>query len=604
MPAARYWRIVGIETFAGGDLELSEVALYEGTTRVDVSATVSSVFAPAIGALSDLGDADFGTVVRWVGEDVRRPGFAIVFDFGVGVTKDVTKAGFAGPSRDTFAHKVSVQSSSDGVDWVSVFATPNASKWPGASAFFDLDAEFTKIEFPGFVAVTGTSWGAFEFVSETKVTRLPTDVATAPDGVQIFAISPDTNTVITRSLNYPWTDVFRRVGKSFFRQPTRPADPDNAPNFFEFSPDGTHLAVGHGGASRVNIYRHIDGVFTKLASITSPPSFAPNAGRYSPDGEHLAVAGSGGIAVYKRTGDTYAPVSGGIDVQPDGLAASHMGYSPDGLLAVGFGGQSTAAFWVYERSGDAYTKVADTPLFNEDCRGLAFSPDGSKFASTGYVYNATVHLYARSGVGGKTFSQVYTTISDTQWARIAFSPSGAYLLADTGASGTDGAVFKVNADSLTKLLSANDIGAGIAKGAWLPFTQHSPGLLPANYDATPLRSGTSASPTLIGGDIVGETQPFIRLPPSQQDREDGGAGRIVGTVKEKNTPANTPLKRRVVLLSMPGSRAIRETWSDPVTGVYEFNEVAMDRVYTVISYDHTGIYRGVVADNLTPEVMP
>lgn len=111
-------------------------------------------------------------------------------------------------------------------------------------------------------------------------------------------------------------------------------------------------------------------------------------------------------------------------------------------------------------------------------------------------------------------------------------------------------------------------------------------------------------PLILGSAVVGATQAVTKTLAAQIDREDGGRGRIVGTVKEKNTPANTPLKRRVVLLSMPGSRAIRETWSDPVTGVYEFTEVATDRTYTVISYDHTGIYRGVVADNLTPEVMP
>jgi hypothetical protein len=125
-----------------------------------------------------------------------------------------------------------------------------------------------------------------------------------------------------------------------------------------------------------------------------------------------------------------------------------------------------------------------------------------------------------------------------------------------------------------------------------------------DFDVTPRRFGAPAEPTMLGDDVIGSTQSFIHLPPSQQDREDGGAGYIVGTVKEKNTPANTPLKRRVVLLSMPASRAIRETWSDPDTGAYEFAGVATDRVYTVVSYDHTGIYRGVVADNLTPEVMP
>lgn len=128
--------------------------------------------------------------------------------------------------------------------------------------------------------------------------------------------------------------------------------------------------------------------------------------------------------------------------------------------------------------------------------------------------------------------------------------------------------------------------------------------MPANYDTTPLRSGAQAQPTLIGEGVIGSTQPVTASLPSPLDIYDGGQGRITGTVKEKNTPANTPLKRRVVLLSMPGSRAIRETWSDPVTGVYEFTDVAMDRVYTVVSYDHTGIYRGVVADNLQPELMP
>lgn len=87
------------------------------------------------------------------------------------------------------------------------------------------------------------------------------------------------------------------------------------------------------------------------------------------------------------------------------------------------------------------------------------------------------------------------------------------------------------------------------------------------------------------------------------DIYDGGRGCIVGTVREKSTPANTPLRRRVVLLVMPGSRAIRETWSDAVTGVYSFSEIAMGRTYSVLSYDHTGIYRAVAADNLQPELM-
>lgn len=116
-----------------------------------------------------------------------------------------------------------------------------------------------------------------------------------------------------------------------------------------------------------------------------------------------------------------------------------------------------------------------------------------------------------------------------------------------------------------------------------------------------IRSSAVAQHAMAGEDVVGSTQSVTGTPPSVVDIYDAGRGRIIGTVKEKHTPANAPLKRRVVLLSMPGSRAVRETWSDPVTGAYAFNDIAADRTYTVISYDHTGIYRGVVADNLTPE---
>lgn len=112
-----------------------------------------------------------------------------------------------------------------------------------------------------------------------------------------------------------------------------------------------------------------------------------------------------------------------------------------------------------------------------------------------------------------------------------------------------------------------------------------------------------ARPVFIASGAVGVTQPNIGASPSHLDLYDAGRGRIVGTVKEKNTPANTPLKRRVVLLSMPGSRAMRETWSNPETGTYEFTEIATDRRYTVVSYDYTGVYRAVVADNLSPELM-
>ena len=48
---------------------------------------------------------------------------------------------------------------------------------------------------------------------------------------------------------------------------------------------------------------------------------------------------------------------------------------------------------------------------------------------------------------------------------------------------------------------------------------------------------------------------------------------------------------------------MRETWSDPVTGVYEFNFIDELQTWTVISYDHTRDKRAVIADALVPDLI-
>lgn len=82
-----------------------------------------------------------------------------------------------------------------------------------------------------------------------------------------------------------------------------------------------------------------------------------------------------------------------------------------------------------------------------------------------------------------------------------------------------------------------------------------------------------------------------------------GVGRISGTVKEKTSPVNTPLARRVVLHSHTSAQMVDQTWSDASTGAYTFNGVSTKDTYYVVSFDHTGAYRGVIADHQTPELM-
>lgn len=83
----------------------------------------------------------------------------------------------------------------------------------------------------------------------------------------------------------------------------------------------------------------------------------------------------------------------------------------------------------------------------------------------------------------------------------------------------------------------------------------------------------------------------------------GGITSIFGTVKEKNSPANTPLRRQVVLLDEATWTVVSSTWSDASTGNYRFDNLNASSKYTVLAYDYAHNYRAVVADNLTPEIL-
>lgn len=134
MAAARYWRMVGIETYAGGDLELSALHLYSADTRVDATATLTSSHAPIAGTLANLQDDSTATVCRFAGAAVRSAGFALVWDFGAGNAFDITaiRPG-AGGDKAAFLASCWLQSSADGIAW-SYVDRSGRYPWPGASA--------------------------------------------------------------------------------------------------------------------------------------------------------------------------------------------------------------------------------------------------------------------------------------------------------------------------------------------------------------------------------------------------------------------------------------------------------------------------------------
>lgn len=125
----------------------------------------------------------------------------------------------------------------------------------------------------------------------------------------------------------------------------------------------------------------------------------------------------------------------------------------------------------------------------------------------------------------------------------------------------------------------------------------------------------SAQPILLGPSLA--TIPFSgggplrksALPNDLASRSInyGGVGYVAGTVKElpKGAPegGEVPVWRKVRLHDQRTGQPVAETWSDPKTGVYRFECIDMERVYTALSYDHTGKFVAVAADSLRPERM-
>ena len=133
MAAARYWRFAGLEALAAGDLELTEIALFIGSSRVDVSATLTCSHAPVAGALADLMDGDTSTACRFAAADVRSAGFFLQWDFGGPVAVDAFKLG-APSSPALFLSTAQVLRADSPGAW-AVVAEFSGIVYPGAGVF-------------------------------------------------------------------------------------------------------------------------------------------------------------------------------------------------------------------------------------------------------------------------------------------------------------------------------------------------------------------------------------------------------------------------------------------------------------------------------------
>ena len=112
-----------------------------------------------------------------------------------------------------------------------------------------------------------------------------------------------------------------------------------------------------------------------------------------------------------------------------------------------------------------------------------------------------------------------------------------------------------------------------------------------------------ARPVSIAGYVApGPVRGVASAAPVAIDLKNAGSYRITGTTKNTGTPP-VPVGRLVRLHDQKTGEIVRQVWSDATTGAYSFTGLRLTTYY-VVSFDHTGGFGGVIADNLTPEPMP
>lgn len=584
MPAARYWRAVGLEAHAGGDLELSALHVYDAGGRVDAGAALTSTIAPTAGALANLKDADFSTTARFAAAAMSSPGFALRWDFGAPVDVYGVRAG--GPSAAEFLKSLTLQYSTDGGTW-------------GAFA-----AELGDFIYPGTGELTATPSSAPWMSAEPGrwVEPIPeftawSSVKVSADGKRIAAVRYGSLAGVFTSEDggVTWVERMGAGSRSW--------------GLLAMDETGMRIAVAIGSGSTGFIYTSADGGVT-WETRTAAGNRAWRTLDMSGDGSSI-VAGdySSGSSIYTSEdgGATWVTRTNASTAQPP----DRISISADGLTIITVGNNNPSSVSI-SRNGGATWAPLTMPLSGL-WRGASVSGDGNSiFAINTQGFTTSVHRsinggaswmpaiqvpYAPAAVGlslsynGK--SAVFGPFDGTSKAPVFTTDGGLTWQTAQSVRSTSYRASAVSADGMMFASTSESSGALVLMHRRDPM-----------FADPPLRTIEADTPDFFASSPIAEFT-TIKLPDVMpwRDMEFAGNGKVTGTVKEKNTPANTPLRRRVRLVREIDGLQIRETWSDAITGAYAFLQIDERHKYSVISYDYAANYRAVIADSLTPEIM-
>ena len=486
MAAARYWRIVGIEVEGGGDLELSELQLYDGGARVDGAATLTCSHAPVAGALLGLRDDNTATVCRFDASAVRSGGFALMWDFGT--AQEVTGVRIGTGSAQALSVSMLVLEQFVGGAWTG-FGRSGRYAFPGPNAM----GPVPEVGDPTFANVA---------------LLLQAD---GPDGSTSFIdASPTPKTfsaVGGAALSTAKTVFGRAMIKLSGNGDSIEAAPDSTLIF------GTgDFTIGFHAWKSANGRDGYDRVIHTSANIVDN------------DGFLVELSATRGLMMYGAGGFMLSPIA----VNPN---------------------DSTLHYWEIDRKDGVMYAFKDGSLI------------GSNSNSTNITSAGQLRIGARLASGGDAYF---------------FNGYLFGLFIKKGEA--------LHTASFTAPTAPRPTGSGTV---FAPPPMH-----------TVAVSSTVAAAATVGA----HTAPLAPGLQFARDVEYGGNGTIYGTTKTKGTP-NLPTKARVVLLHQRSKLPVREAWSDPVTGYFEFRGIDISQQFLTLAEDAAGNFRPVAANRLTPEVL-
>lgn len=557
MPSTN-WALRGLDTL-GADLHLRQIIPW-GAAGAVVPVSIASTFAPIQGGVVDLLD-DTESECVFAAQDVRKPGFAIQFQFAT----EVDLRGFRfrkGQSEVRLnRHSVSMGEKS---------CTVGALKWGGdgvsVAPVAPLNFTSEALSWSAVMAAGSRAW-----------------VGCAAQGNFMVAGHYGGYVYFTRDGGETWAAVTAAGVRSWHGA--------------AISADGqTAIATCADTGNKPWVTK--DGGLT-WAQVVTAPSGRWDVCAVSADGQVMLIAGG--------TGYAYMSKDGGATWEAQTAAGSRnwrgCAISGDGQTLLLADSASSGYGWLSKNGGLAWSAV--TAAGSRPFRGCAVSGDGRILVLASDGGSAPLML---SLDGGASWGA--STSGSGNWYDCAVSHNGSVII---GADyGNNRLVFSVNggvsfdvADAGSRSWYACAVSADGAIGLGGVYPS---GTLWSVYfsDAAYAKPEQAVSRIRLGAQLglPPASSSFMEAIFAEQatDVEFGGTGCIYGTVELYAQAGNIPLPRRVRLHRSRDGMLVRETWSD-AQGTYRFDGITERYNYDVIAWDHEGLQQSVVANDLTPEPM-